>query len=157
MQTSTRRKRLRGSTLSTFSHPGAYNPTTQQPTRYLTGAVSRDNPANYELDPDIEQRIRFNDQGLVPTIVQAYGSGEVLMLAWMDSHALAYTLATKQGTYFSRSRNEYWIKGLTSGHTQKVISLKLDCDGDTILMEVEQRQAACHTGDRTCFDQGTIL
>lgn len=79
------------------------------------------------------------------------------MMAWMDSHALAYTLATRQGTYFSRSRQEYWIKGLTSGNTQEVKELRLDCDGDTILMTVEQHGGACHTGDRTCFDADKLL
>ena len=74
------------------------------------------------------------------------------MLAWMDDHALAYTLATRRGTYYSRSRQEYWIKGATSGHTQQVESVSLDCDGDTVLLRVYQQGGACHTGDRTCFD-----
>lgn len=78
-----------------------------------------DNPQEYELDWDVEKRLKLNDAGLVPAIVQADGTNEVLMMAWMDTHALAYTLATRRGTYFSRSRNEYWIKGLTSGNVQK--------------------------------------
>ena len=111
-----------------------------------------DDPSTYELDPTITQRLRFNDAGLMPVIVQAAGTKEVLMMAWMDQHALAYSLATRRGTYFSRSRNEYWIKGLTSGHVQEVVSIRADCDGDTLLMEVHQTGAACHTGTRTCFD-----
>ena len=111
-----------------------------------------DDPSTYELDPTITQRLRFNDAGLIPVIVQAAGTKEVLMMAWMDQHALAYSLATRRGTYFSRSRNEYWIKGLTSGHVQEVVSIRADCDGDPLLMEVHQTGAACHTGTRTCFD-----
>ena len=111
-----------------------------------------DDLSTYELDPTIAQRLRFNDAGLIPVIVQAAGTKEVLMMAWMDQHALAYSLATRRGTYFSRSRNEYWIKGLTSGHVQEVVSIRADCDGDTLLMEVHQTGAACHTGTRTCFD-----
>jgi len=111
-----------------------------------------DDPSTYELDPTIAQRLRFNDADLIPVIVQAAGTKEVLMMAWMDQHALAYSLATRRGTYFSRSRNEYWIKGLTSGHVQEVVSIRADCDGDTLLMEVHQTGAACHTGTRTCFD-----
>lgn len=115
-----------------------------------------DNPADYALDPAIAARLKRNDAGLVPAVVQST-AGEVLMLAWMDDHALAYTLATRRGTYFSRSRNEYWIKGLTSGHVQHVVSAQLDCDGDTILLVVEQTGGACHTGDRTCFDADELL
>ena len=114
------------------------------------------NPADYELDPQIAALLKRNEQGLVPAIAQA-DSGEVLMLAWMDDHALAYSLATRQGTYWSRSRGEYWIKGLTSDHTQRVVSLRLDCDADTILLHVIQHGAACHTGARTCFDADRIL
>lgn len=74
------------------------------------------------------------------------------MMAWMDDHALAYTLATHRGTYWSRSRHQYWIKGMTSGHTQKVYGVQADCDGDTLLVFIEQKGAACHTGTRSCFD-----
>lgn len=115
-----------------------------------------DDPSTYELDPTIAQCLRFNDAGLIPVIVQAAGTKEVLMMAWMDQHALAYSLATRRGTYFSRSRNEYWIKGLTSGHVQEVVSIRADCDGDTLLMEVHQTGAACHTGTRTCFDANLL-
>ncbi|QGU02332.1 phosphoribosyl-AMP cyclohydrolase [Corynebacterium kalinowskii] len=110
------------------------------------------NPAEFVLDKDIESSLKFNDAGLIPVIVQAEGTKEVLMMAWMDSHALAHSLATRQGTYFSRSRNSYWIKGETSGHVQEVVSVAADCDGDTLLMVVRQTGAACHTGSRTCFD-----
>lgn len=113
-------------------------------------------PEQAELEAPIRERVRFNEAGLVPAIVQA-DSGEVLMLAWMDDHALAYTLATREGTYYSRSRNEYWIKGLTSGHTQEVTDVRLDCDGDTVLLTVRQVGGACHTGDRTCFDADVLL
>lgn len=116
-----------------------------------------DNPADYELDSHIVARLKTNDAGLIPAIVQAEGTSEVLMMAWMDTHALAYTLATRRGTYYSRSRDEYWIKGLTSGHTQEVTGVQLDCDGDTLLITVNQAGAACHTGARTCFDADTLL
>lgn len=114
-------------------------------------------PQDYDLDPQIAQQVRFNAQGLVPAVVQAVATNEVLMMAWMDDHALAHTLATRKGTYFSRSRNEYWIKGLTSGNTQHVVSVRLDCDGDTVLVLVQQQGGACHTGDRTCFDANELL
>lgn len=114
------------------------------------------NPADYELDPQIAALLKRNEQGLVPAIAQA-DSGELLMLAWMDDHALAHTLATRRGTYFSRSRGEYWIKGETSGNIQEVIGVRLDCDGDTIVLTVRQRGPACHTGDRNCFDSRVLL
>ena len=114
-------------------------------------------PQEAVLDPEIAARLKRNELGLVPAIVQATGTGEVLMLAWMDDHALAYTLATRQGTYYSRSRAEYWVKGATSGNVQRVVSVALDCDGDTLLLTVEQTGGACHTGDRTCFDADVLL
>ena len=113
-------------------------------------------PEEAELDPAIAARLKRNEQGLVPAIVQAE-SGEVLMMAWMDDHALAHSLLTRKGTYFSRSRNEYWVKGETSGNVQEVIGARLDCDGDTILLTVRQSGGACHTGDRTCFDADDLL
>ncbi|MEJ5997052.1 phosphoribosyl-AMP cyclohydrolase [Corynebacterium sp. H130] len=109
-------------------------------------------PATFDLDPQLAAALKFNDAGLIPVIVQAAGTKEVLMMAWMDSHALAHSLSTRRGTYFSRSRNSYWIKGETSGHVQEVVSIAADCDGDTLLMTVRQTGAACHTGTRTCFD-----
>ena len=113
-------------------------------------------PADYDLAPDIASRLKRNEQGLVPAIVQA-DTGEVLMMAWMDDHALAHSLHTRKGTYFSRSRNGYWVKGETSGNVQEVIGARLDCDGDTILLTVRQSGGACHTGDRTCFDADDLL
>ena len=113
-------------------------------------------PEEAELDPTIAARLKRNEQGLVPAVVQAE-SGEVLMMAWMDDHALAHSLLTRKGTYFSRSRNEYWVKGETSGNVQEVIGARLDCDGDTILLTVRQFGGACHTGDRTCFDADDLL
>lgn len=95
--------------------------------------------------------VRFDERGLVPVVAQDARSGEVLMLAWANREALERTLATKQGTYYSRSRAELWVKGLTSGHTQKVVGVSLDCDGDAVLYQVEQTGPACHTGARSCF------
>ena len=104
------------------------------------------------LDPDIAARLKRDPQGLVAAVVQQHGSGEVLMLGWMDDEALHRTLTTGRATYWSRSRREYWVKGETSGHRQWVRGVRLDCDGDTLLVTVDQEGAACHTGDRTCFD-----
>lgn len=111
-----------------------------------------DDPSTWELAPDLADRVKFNSDGLIPVIVQESGTGAVLMLAWMDSHALAYTIDTRRGTYWSRSRSEYWIKGLTSGHFQHVDHIALDCDHDTVLMQVQQTGAACHTGAHSCFE-----
>lgn len=122
-----------------------------------TKPVDYGNPADYELDKQIAARLTPNEAGLVPAIVQDSESGDVLMMAWMDDHALAYTIATRRGTYWSRSRSSYWIKGETSGHFQYVHSVQLDCDGDTILLTVDQTGAACHTGNWTCFDADTLL
>ena len=123
----------------------------------MSGAPVSDNPTDHELDPAIAGRLKLNADGLVAAIVQADGTGEVLMMAWMDTHALAHTLATRRGTYWSRSRGEYWIKGLTSGNTQEVTGVRLDCDGDALLITVNQVGGACHTGDRTCFDADQLL
>ena len=90
---------------------------------------------------------------LIPAIAQDAQTKEVLMLAYVNQEALAHMIATSTGTYWSRSRNELWVKGATSGHTQKVLSLALDCDGDALLISVEQIGAACHTGEKTCFHQ----
>ena len=94
--------------------------------------------------------IVYNSDGLIPAVAQDAETGEVLMLAWMDAEALRRTLATGRATYWSRSRREYWVKGETSGHTQAVVSVALDCDGDALLVSVNQTGAACHTGNRTC-------
>ena len=104
------------------------------------------------LDPDLAARLKRTPDGLVPAVVQQHDTGEVLMLGWMDDEALARTLETRRATYWSRSRQEYWVKGETSGHAQHVHEVRLDCDGDTLLVKVEQVGGACHTGDRTCFD-----
>ena len=109
------------------------------------------------LDPAIAQRLKRDANGLFSAVVQERGSGVVLMVAWMDDDALARTLATREATYFSRSRNEQWIKGATSGPTQYVHSVRLDCDGDTVLLEVDQVGGACHTGDHSCFDADQLL
>jgi phosphoribosyl-AMP cyclohydrolase len=93
----------------------------------------------------------FDERGLIPVVVQQEGTGEVLMLAWMDAEALRRTRESGRATYWSRSRGEYWVKGETSGHVQHVRDVQLDCDGDTLLLIVDQVGAACHTGSRTCF------
>ncbi|MGO1234779.1 MAG: phosphoribosyl-AMP cyclohydrolase [Microbacterium gubbeenense] len=97
-------------------------------------------------------KVRFDANGLVPVVVQDHDSRDVLMLAWMNIEALRRTLTEGRATYWSRSRQEYWRKGDTSGHIQVVKAASMDCDGDTILLSVEQTGAACHTGTRTCFD-----
>jgi phosphoribosyl-AMP cyclohydrolase len=102
------------------------------------------------LPEDIRARLK-EGLDLIPAIAQDATSGEVLMLAYMNTESLAQTLATGQATYWSRSRNELWVKGATSGHTQEVISISLDCDGDSLLLKVNQVGAACHTGDKSCF------
>jgi phosphoribosyl-AMP cyclohydrolase len=104
------------------------------------------------LDPALAARLKRTDDGLVPAVVQQHDTGEVLMLGWMDDEALHRTLTTGRSTFWSRSRGEYWVKGETSGHRQHVVEVRLDCDGDTLLVKVDQEGAACHTGDRTCFD-----
>jgi len=98
------------------------------------------------------ERAVFNEQGLLPAVIQQWDTGEMLMLGWMDREALRRTLTEGRVTFWSRSRQEYWRKGDTSGHAQYVRSAALDCDADTLLVRVEQIGAACHTGDRTCFD-----
>lgn len=109
------------------------------------------------LDPQIASRLKRDEHGLFPAVAQQYDTGEVLMLGWMDDEALRRTLTTGRCTYWSRSRKQYWVKGETSGHQQWVKSVALDCDGDTVLVQVDQIGAACHTGDRTCFDAGQLL
>jgi phosphoribosyl-AMP cyclohydrolase len=103
------------------------------------------------LEPGIAARLKRDPAGLVPAIVQQHDTGEVLMLAWMNDEALRLTLTSGRATYFSRSRGNLWVKGETSGHHQYVKSVALDCDGDALLVQVDQIGAACHTGERTCF------
>jgi phosphoribosyl-AMP cyclohydrolase len=95
--------------------------------------------------------IKFNAEGLVPAIAQQYDSGEVLMLAWMNREAVEETLRSGRVTYFSRSRSRLWQKGEVSGQGQRLVDLLIDCDGDTLLLRVDQTGVACHTGHRTCF------
>ena len=109
------------------------------------------------LDPQIAAKLKRNADGLFAAVAQERGTGAVLMVAWMDDEALARTLATRQATYYSRSRGDYWVKGATSGHTQHVHSVRLDCDGDAVLLEVDQTGAACHTGEHSCFDAEELL
>lgn len=105
---------------------------------------------SFELPAEVEKALK-SPTDLIAAIAQDSESGEVLMLAWMNRQALAATIATGRATYWSRSRNELWVKGATSGHTQTVTSISLDCDGDAVLLKVTQVGGACHTGDRTCF------
>ncbi|HET8613960.1 MAG TPA: phosphoribosyl-AMP cyclohydrolase [Actinomycetales bacterium] len=104
------------------------------------------------LDPDVAALLKRDADGLVCAVVQQHGSGEVLMVGWMDDEALHRTLTSGRATYWSRSRHEYWRKGDTSGHVQHVRSVALDCDGDALLVTVDQVGPACHTGTRSCFD-----
>jgi phosphoribosyl-AMP cyclohydrolase len=103
-----------------------------------------------DLPADIAARLK-SDLDLIPAIAQDASTGEVLMLAYMNRQSLALTLKSGRATYWSRSRNEIWEKGATSGHTQKVLAISLDCDGDALLLKVEQVGAACHTGEQSCF------
>jgi phosphoribosyl-AMP cyclohydrolase len=134
---------------------------TSTPARHPTTTPHRDasrrSVPSSSLDPDIAARLKRSADGLVPAIAQQYDTGEVLMLGWMDDEALHRTLTTGRCTYWSRSRQEYWVKGDTSGHFQHVKSVALDCDADTVLVKVDQVGAACHTGARTCFDADVLL
>ena len=104
------------------------------------------------LDPTIAARLKRDGAGLVTAVVQDATDHRMLMVGWMDDEALHRTLTTGRATYWSRSRGEYWRKGDTSGHVQWVRSVSLDCDGDTLLVQVDQVGAACHRGTDTCFD-----
>jgi len=104
------------------------------------------------LAPALSSRLKRDADGLVPAVIQQHDTGEVLMLGWMDDEALRRTLSTGRTTFWSRSRREYWVKGATSGNRQWVKEVRLDCDGDTLLVKVEQEGPACHTGTRSCFD-----
>ena len=108
------------------------------------------------LEPGLAARLKRDAHGLFPAVAQQWDTVEVLMLGWMDDEALHRTLSSGRATYWSRSRQEYWRKGDTSGHVQRVREVRLDCDGDTVLVKVDQVGAACHTGDRTCFDAGLL-
>jgi phosphoribosyl-AMP cyclohydrolase len=104
-----------------------------------------------ELPPELEQAIVFDARGLVPAIARQHDSGQVLMLAWMNREAIAETLASGRVCYWSRSRGRLWRKGETSGQVQRLVELSVDCDGDTLLLQVDQTGVACHTGRRSCF------
>lgn len=108
-----------------------------------------------EIDAIVEA-IRFDDRGLVAAIAKQWDSGEVLMMAWMNETSIRDTLATRRAVYWSRSRNELWRKGDTSGHTQVVMTFQADCDADTILLGVDQVGAACHLNTRTCWDSDPL-
>ncbi len=103
------------------------------------------------LDPRIAARLKRDAAGLIPAVIQQYDTREVLMVGWMDDEALHRTLTTGRTTFWSRSRQTYWVKGETSGHVQHVKSVSLDCDGDTLLVLVDQVGPACHTGSESCF------
>lgn len=113
------------------------------------------------LNPPLHAALTFNEDGLIPVIAQQFDTGEILMMAWMNEAALAETLATKRVCYWSRSRQKLWRKGESSGQTQEVKEILLDCDGDTLLVKVDQKGVACHTGRRNCFfntiTDGTIV
>ena len=107
------------------------------------------------LSPDeVLARVRFDSAGLVPVIAQDSTSRQGMMLAWMNEEAFRATMTTQRATYFSRSRQRLWVKGETSGNSQQVVQLRLDCDGDAVLLLVEQQGPACHTGEQSCFDVG---
>ena len=103
------------------------------------------------LPDDLWASLKFDADGLIPVIAQQHDSGEILMLAWMNRDSLAETLDSGEVTYWSRSRGQLWRKGETSGQTQRLIELRIDCDGDTLLLRVDQKGVACHTGRRSCF------
>jgi phosphoribosyl-AMP cyclohydrolase len=95
--------------------------------------------------------LRYDDRGLIPAIAQDHATGEVLMMAWMNAEAVARTLATGRVTYWSRSRQGFWVKGESSGHVQRLVEMRIDCDRDCLLVLVEQTGPACHTNRRSCF------
>jgi phosphoribosyl-AMP cyclohydrolase len=101
-------------------------------------------------------QLRFGADGLICAVAQQFDTREVLMVAWMDAEAVRRTLATGAATYYSRSRQEYWVKGETSGHTQRVVEVRHDCDADTLLLLVDQTGPACHTGTRSCFENRVL-
>jgi len=114
-------------------------------------------PTDGTLDPAVAALLKRDAAGLVAAVIQEQTTGEVLMVGWMDDHALHQTLTTGRSTFYSRSRGEYWVKGETSGHRQWVREVRLDCDGDTLLVRVDQEGPACHTGTHSCFDAQVLL
>ncbi len=122
------------------------------------GEAGRDAGVDPELDIEaVLARVRFDDRGLVAVVAQQHDTREVLMVAYADADALRETLLTRRATYWSRSRRGRWRKGDTSGHVQHVVAAALDCDGDTVLLSVDQVGAACHEGTRTCFEGRRVL
>ena len=109
-----------------------------------------------QLEPAVATRLKRDVAGLIVAVIQQYDTDEVLMVGWMDDEALHRTLTTGRATYWSRSRQQYWVKGETSGNAQIVKSVALDCDGDALLVKVDQVGVACHAGDRSCFDAGSL-
>src|ERR1700736_1639335 len=109
------------------------------------------------LDASIASRLKRDANGLITAIAQERASGKGLMVAWMDDVALARTLETREATYYSRSRQEHWVKGATSGHAQHVLWVRLDWDGDAVLLEVDRVGSPCHTCDPSCFDGDVLL
>ncbi|PZS09705.1 MAG: phosphoribosyl-AMP cyclohydrolase [Acidimicrobiales bacterium] len=109
------------------------------------------------LPAAIADKLKRDEHGLFAAIIQQHDTKDVLMLGWMNDEALRLTLLTRQVTFFSRSRQRLWVKGETSGHVQHLRSIALDCDGDALLVGVEQIDGACHTGDRSCFDAGKLF
>ena len=139
-------------------NPNNHHSTDASSTRGDTITTAHDGSVpTSSLAPAIAARLRKNDAGLVPAIAQEASTGDVLMLAWMDEEALARTLRTRRATYWSRSRQEYWVRGETSGHTQHVREVKLDCDADARLRIVDHPGPACHTCTHSCFDTDVLL
>ena len=122
----------------------------------MTDQTALDQPLTRDTVEPVVARARFDASGLLPAIIQDAVSRDVLMMGWMDEEALRRTLTEGRVTFWSRSRQEYWRKGDTSGHIQVVHEARLDCDGDAILLRVDQTGPACHTGTRTCFDSNDL-
>ncbi|MHA7306682.1 phosphoribosyl-AMP cyclohydrolase [Arthrobacter sp. TMN-49] len=133
-----------------MQHSPEPQPTPANPSNGSSAPEAAAAPAH--LPADVAALLKHDGAGLVAAIVQQFDTHEVLMLGWMDDEALHRTLSSGRVTFYSRSRQEYWRKGDTSGHVQFVKSVALDCDGDALLITVDQVGAACHTGTRTCFD-----
>jgi phosphoribosyl-AMP cyclohydrolase len=137
--------------------PSTYRHTDLRPSG---DAVSDSASAGRGSDPSSLVRsgdVRFGADGLVPVVVIDAGDGSVLMLAWMNSDALEQSLQTGQTVFWSRSRGELWAKGATSGHVQRIVGMRTDCDADALVVTVEQTGVACHTGERTCFHRELVL